>query len=415
MTVSSLRRVLAFTAIVSIWLLPATFQPLAAAAASTGTLFAITSSNQALVSVDLTTGSFTQLADLNTPNQPQSTSLASDPRGHRLFAIRTSVIGFDPTFGFPIFSQELLTVDSRTGAQLYSPAPTFSSIAPQALVFDTSSGTLFGFTGLDIVKVDPATATLTTVASVATSFGPFIYSLGIDSATSTLYLSQEGPDANGNNTTNLRTVNDQSGAASTPVVLDQPVRQIGIDSGHLYGITECCPANLVGINSTTGATSFVQAVGGSSTVVQFGTAADPATHNVFINVSTTDPNTFAQVNQLLVVNDQTGAFSTLALADGMPSLGLAFEAPVVTTAQSIKADVVAAESSGAISNAGVANSLVSELSAAAGARGRGQCATAANLYQAFVNELQAQSGKTVAPATAAQLTTEAQFLISNCP
>jgi hypothetical protein len=41
-----------------------------------------------------------------------------------------------------------------------------------------------------------------------------------------------------------------------------------------------------------------------------------------------------------------------------------------------------------------------QLDAAAAARARGQCSTAANLYQAFINELLAQSGKGVDPAAA---------------
>jgi hypothetical protein len=39
---------------------------------------------------------------------------------------------------------------------------------------------------------------------------------------------------------------------------------------------------------------------------------------------------------------------------------------------------------------------------AAAERARGQCSTAANLYQAFIRELRAQSGKGVDP-TAAQI------------
>lgn len=394
--------------------LPLLGQP-APAAASTGTLFAIAATTQTLVSIDLTTGGFTQLADLNTPNHPQSVNLTSDPVDHRLFLIRISVTGFDPATGFPIFTQELLTFDSTTGAQLYKPAPTFSGIAPQSLVFDTSSRTLFGFTGLDVVKVDPATATLTTVAPIASTFGGFIYSTAVDSSTHTLYVAQETSGAAGTNSTTVFAVDDQKGTVAPPVTLDQAVRQIGIDSRHVYGITECCPANLVGINTTTGVTTFVSLVGDSSTIVGFGTAADPATHNVFINTGTIDPTTFAFVSKLLIVDDQSGASSSLALADGMPNNGLAFEAPPQITAESIKADVRAALASGAIDNAGVANSLLAKLDAASAARSRGDCAAAGNIYGAFINELTAQSGNHVQAATAAHLISEARFLIANCP
>jgi len=389
---------------------------LVSADAGTGTLFAIAATSQTLVKVDLASGAFTQVADLNTPNQPQSVALASDPIDHRLFLIRISVTGFDPSTGFPIFTQELLTFDSATGAQVFNPAPAFPGIAPQSLVFDTSSRTLFGFTGLDVVRVDPATATLTKVASIASSFGGFVYSTAVDSSTHTLYVAQETENFDGTSTTAVYAVNDQTGAVAAPVTLDQGVRQIGIESHQVYGITECCPANLVDINVSTGVTSFVHAVGDSSVIVQFGTAADPATHDVFINVGTFDPNTFNSTNELLVINDQTAASSTLPLADGMPNLGLAFETPAPSiTADSIRADVRSAFGRGSIGSAGVETALLSELNAAADARSRGQCTTAANDYQAFINTVRAQSEKTISAATAAQLVSEARFLIANCP
>jgi hypothetical protein len=108
---------------------------------------------------------------------------------------------------------------------------------------------------------------------------------------------------------------------------------------------------------------------------------------------------------------------------------MVFEAPPAITPQSIQDDVRTAMAAGAIDNAGIANSLLTKLSAAAdaragtsasGARLNG-CSTAANLYQAFINELTAQSGGRasgarphIAAGTAAQLISEAQFLIANC-
>jgi hypothetical protein len=44
-----------------------------------------------------------------------------------------------------------------------------------------------------------------------------------------------------------------------------------------------------------------------------------------------------------------------------------------------------------------------------------QCATAANIYQAFINELQAQSGKGVSASAAAIMIADAQYLITHCP
>jgi hypothetical protein len=85
------------------------------------------------------------------------------------------------------------------------------------------------------------------------------------------------------------------------------------------------------------------------------------------------------------------------------------------TPDSIRADVRSALAGGAIDSAGVANALLAQLNAAAAARGAGQCTTAASIYQAFVNAVNAQSGRHVAAATAAQLVSEGQFLAANCP
>jgi hypothetical protein len=45
----------------------------------------------------------------------------------------------------------------------------------------------------------------------------------------------------------------------------------------------------------------------------------------------------------------------------------------------------------------------------------GDCATAANMYQAFINELQAQSGKHVDATAAAIMIGDAQYLVMHCP
>jgi probable HAF family extracellular repeat protein len=88
---------------------------------------------------------------------------------------------------------------------------------------------------------------------------------------------------------------------------------------------------------------------------------------------------------------------------------------VSVTAAGILADVSQFLAAGAIKNGGLANSLSVKLAAAASARSSGDCATAASLYHAFINELQAQSGKGVSPAAASTMIADAQYLIANCP
>ena len=88
---------------------------------------------------------------------------------------------------------------------------------------------------------------------------------------------------------------------------------------------------------------------------------------------------------------------------------------IIVTADSIKDDVTQFLVAGAIKNKGLANSLLAKLNAAASARGRGECSTAANNYQAFINELNAQTGKGVDTNAATIMIADAQYLIAHCP
>lgn len=88
---------------------------------------------------------------------------------------------------------------------------------------------------------------------------------------------------------------------------------------------------------------------------------------------------------------------------------------IIVTPESIEKDVTIFLAAGAIKNNGLANSLLSKLVAAAAARARGDCATAGNIYSAFINELQAQSGNGVGATAAAIMIADAQYLIANCP
>jgi hypothetical protein len=88
---------------------------------------------------------------------------------------------------------------------------------------------------------------------------------------------------------------------------------------------------------------------------------------------------------------------------------------VIVTPESIKGDVNQFLQNGKIKNGGLANSFFAKLNAAAEARARGDCKAAANNYQAFINELEAQNGKGVAAAAAAIMVSDARYLITHCP
>lgn len=88
---------------------------------------------------------------------------------------------------------------------------------------------------------------------------------------------------------------------------------------------------------------------------------------------------------------------------------------IVVTADSIKDDVNIFTAAGLIKSPGIPTSLLAKLNTAADLRAQGKCAQAANLYEAFINELQAQSGKGVDPVAAAIMIADAQYLIAHCP
>jgi hypothetical protein len=60
-------------------------------------------------------------------------------------------------------------------------------------------------------------------------------------------------------------------------------------------------------------------------------------------------------------------------------------------------------------------SLLAKLDNARTKRAAGDCAASANMYQAFINELQAQSGNHVDATAAGIMIGDAQYLIMHCP
>jgi hypothetical protein len=87
---------------------------------------------------------------------------------------------------------------------------------------------------------------------------------------------------------------------------------------------------------------------------------------------------------------------------------------IIVTAQSIIQDVNQFYAAGKITQ-DEATSLLQKLRNAANLRAAGDCADASSIYQAFINELQAQSGKHVDPPAASIMIQDAQYLIAHCP
>jgi hypothetical protein len=105
---------------------------------------------------------------------------------------------------------------------------------------------------------------------------------------------------------------------------------------------------------------------------------------------------------------------TIAASDNLQNSSeksVTFE--VIVTPESIKEDVNFFLNAGNIKNKGLANSLLATLNSAASAIGRGQGDTAVNIYGAFINELNAQSGKGVDATAAKIMIDDAGYLIAH--
>jgi hypothetical protein len=87
---------------------------------------------------------------------------------------------------------------------------------------------------------------------------------------------------------------------------------------------------------------------------------------------------------------------------------------IVVTPDSIVQDVNQFFAAGAMTGQGREASLLAKLEAARSAWNSGNCTAADNLYQAFINELQAQSGKSVDASAALIMIQDAQYLIAHC-
>jgi hypothetical protein len=84
---------------------------------------------------------------------------------------------------------------------------------------------------------------------------------------------------------------------------------------------------------------------------------------------------------------------------------------IIVTAASILEDLTQLEGKGLLQRG---DSLAAKLNAAAASRARGNCGAAANQYAAFINEVRAQTGKTITPIASALLIGDAQYLIAHC-
>jgi hypothetical protein len=267
----------------------------------------------------------------------------------------------------------------------------------------------------EFVQVDPATGALTTLSNVGDENFGFTSSPAVDPATHSFYIVRF-PNASASPAMipDVVTINTQTGALAESPPLATGIFALGFDSASstLAGITVCCPNEFVQVDPATGALTTLSNVGDENFGFSSSTAVDPATHSFYIVRLSTDFQP-----HVVTINTQTGALAeSPPLVKGIFALGFDPSVAPTPTPDSLKSAINGFLADGAIRNAGLAQSLLAKVKAAAGATAAGSCDAAANIYRAFIKEVRAQSGVGVAEAAAAFLISQAEFLATvPCP
>jgi hypothetical protein len=120
------------------------------------------------------------------------------------------------------------------------------------------------------------------------------------------------------------------------------------------------------------------------------------------------------INLLTEVSLGTHTFTVVATDRLGNNRSISVTFTVVVTPTSIEDDVNGFVASGDITKAGIAESLLAKLNAAAAAQASGNCPAAINIWNAFINEIQAQVGKSITQSAANIMIADAQYVIAHC-
>jgi len=325
----------------------------------------------------------------------------------------TAAVGFDPGFGaaiadgnlpVPLTSPQIQSITTEDGPVLGALSFTFNtdvtppvssaSVAPPPTVFGWNNSPVT----VSLSAIDPAggsgvaeitySATganpiaSTTVAGANTAFG--LFNPGI---TTVSYFATD----NQNNVESVKTLIVRIDVNPPTITIIQPTATTYTHSETLildYSVLDTGGAGLDVVSVL---------LNGAPTLFGHGLASGQA-----IDLLTELPlglHTFT-----IDASDRAGNLSGASVT---------FE--IIVTAESIKEAVEKFLDDGDIKNPGLANSLLAKLNAAANARAAGKCDTAANIYQAFINAVNAQRGKGIDETAADILIADAEYLIANCP
>lgn len=271
---------------------------------STGTLYGlIFGSTLNIGTVDPLTAAITPGVNVGLPPGqpgPGFGPWANDPSTHRFLIVR---VVYDFSTFPPTTTTQLLTVYPLTGTATIS-----ANLARTlgALAFDSSSGTLYGITDDKwIVRVEP-NAAMTNLTAITGDF----FDMVVAPSSHALYILSR---TNGTIATRLLTMDTLTNAVTVGPVLAPGVRGIVYDTslGALFGLTFCCPSQLVRIDPVSGAGT---GVGLANLGLGGAFAIDSASHTVFVTQDVLGPFAFNQY--IASINDQTGVKS---LSPAIPS------------------------------------------------------------------------------------------------
>ena len=202
-------------------------------------------------------------------------------------------------------------------------------VQPAPVAAAAGSGTLFAVFGeTHVVKLDPATGSMTTLADLTDptlQFGNTLLDLVSDAANHRLYTEQVRFNFDPTQfppiveTYQLVTIDTRTGVFT--VSPDMPQR-VGLafdpSTGELFGLNlNCCPFQVFKVDTTSGGETLLATIDGSSRLSSMAVA--PGQHTIYIAQAT--PGVFPPTGFLLSIDTVTGAITVgPALARGVVNL-----------------------------------------------------------------------------------------------